>query len=580
QGDNLIEITNDALPSDSWTATNVRLEVFGDITVSQIGGPDSTGQIGATDITATDATSYTLIITFTNSYDGSSQEAMAQIPDGYDDDTPTPLVIFAHGRSSVMEEGIDTFDIAASDKGWLLASPEMHGSWPIPPECFVYPNECDYDDQVLAGTTSPNAQPKPGAYAHASVESQYDIIGTVNYMVNHYNVQHDQIYLVGYSMGGQIATVTAAKFPHLFAAVFDNKGITNMEQWYEERDSYYTRRTLEKECHVGGVRKTPAENPFCYERRTSVNFASNYIHVPISMTHSVSDTLVPITHSFNLRDAINSYGPDQLAVVYEDTVIGPTCDDGGRYHCYEPDPMAVLNFLELFTLNNNPTYFNITTDESKSYHWLNIAQAGGDHWSQVETAYYPISATVTATISDTQPLTVAFNLGSTALSSTSITDKLKQPGMGLPATTYLVKGGGNNYLHDYESGYLTTTLVITGQFGLTISAITADLSAHPDMVSGWQIATSTITAVVQDHLGNPIPDDAIIQFSTTEGTFPNGSPTYTATVTGGLVTTTLTLGPSEPTADLAEITASVESVTGSTSVDIIHPSLDVKVTPN
>lgn len=283
------------------------------------------------------------------------------------------------------------------------------------------------------------------------------------------------------------------------------------------------------------------------------------------MTHSVSDTLVPIHHSRDLRDAINSYGPDQSAVLFEDTVVGPTC--GEPYHCYKPDPMAVLNFLEPFTLNSNPANINITTDESKSYHWLNVAQTGGDHWSQIEVTYYPVSSTVAATISDTQLLTVAFNLGSTDLGSTSITDKLRQPGMGLPATTYLVKGGGNNDLHDYTSGYLTTTLD-PGQFSLTISAVEIEVSADPSTVTvrAGQIATSTITAVVRDQLDNPIPDTTI-EFSTTEGTFPKGSSSYTTTTMGGQATATLTL---DSMANLAEVVASVGSVAGSTSVDILY----------
>jgi len=552
QGNNLIEITNDALPDDSWSATQVRLEVLGHFTVSLMDGIDNTGHIGVGDVAATDVTSYT--ITFTNPYDESSQEARVVIPDSYNSDTPVPLVIYVHGRSSDMYEGENTLGEATGDKGWLLATPQLHGSW----------------------TGDPQPDP-PGKYAYASLESQYDIIGAMNYMLDHYNVITNQIYLVGYSMGGQIATVTIAKFPHIFAAIFDNKGPTNMVQWYDENTSYH-QQWMRRECHINEEEQDPTQNPFCYQRRSSVNFASNYIHIPISITHSVSDTPVPIHHSRDFRDAINSYNPDQLASVYEDTVVGPTC--GEPYHCYEPDPMAVLNFLEPFTLNNNPTYINVTTDESKSYYWLNIVQTGGDHWSRVEAAYYPISATVTATISDTQPLTVAFNLGSTALGLTRITDKLKQPGMGLPATTYLVKGGSNNYLYSYTSGYLTTTLASIGQFTLSISAIEVEVLANPAMVSGWQTATSTITTVVRDHLRNPIPDGTIIQLSTTEGTFPNGGSTYTTTATRGLVTTTLTLGPSEPTADLAEIAVGVESVTGSTSIEIIHPSLDVTVTPS
>lgn len=234
--------------------------------------------------------------------------------------------------------------------------------------------------------------------------------------------------------------------------------------------------------------------------------------------------------------------------------------------------MAVLNFLEPFTLNNNPTHINITTDESKSYYWMNLAQTGDDHWSQVEVSYYPISTTVTVVTSDTEPLAVGLNLG-----STPITDVIAQPGMGLPATTYLAKGGGNDDLHDYASGYLTVTLASSGQFTLTISAITVDVSAQPDMVSGWQTGTSTITAVAEDHLNNPVPNGTTIEFSTTEGTFPNGNSTYSAMAEGGQAMTFLTLGPN---ADPAEIVASVGSVTDSTSVDVIYPAVDVLVTPN
>lgn len=554
RGDNLIEITNDALPDDSWTAARVRLEVLGHFTVFQTDAYDSAGDAGVAGVTglaATAVTSYT--VTFTNPYDGSSQEARVVIPDSYTGDIPVPLVICVHGRSSDMYEGEDTLGETIGTKGWLLASPQLHGSW----------------------TGDPQPDP-PGIFAYASLESQYDVIGTVDYMINNYNVKLDQIYLYGSSMGGQVGTVTVAKFPHLFAAVFDNKGPTDMVEWYDEQVAYYGDPNhsrvvaMRRECHIEEDPKTPTQNPFCYQRRSSINFASNYLHTPISITHSISDTLVPIHHSRDLSDAINSYGPDQLASVYED--LDPPC--GEPYHCYEPDPMDVLNFLEQFTLNNNPDHIRITADESESYYWMNLVQAGGDHWSQVEVTYYPISATVTATISDTEPLTVGFNLG-----STPIMGIIEQPGMGLPATTYLVSGGGINYpyLYDYISGYLTTTLAATGQFSLTISAIEAELSANPVMVSGWQTTTPTITAVFKDHLNNSVPDDTVVQFSTSEGTFPNGSPTYTATTAGGQVTTTLTL---IPTADTANITVSVGSVTGSTSVAAIHPAIDVLVTPN
>jgi pimeloyl-ACP methyl ester carboxylesterase len=563
QGNNLIELTDDALTGDNWTATHIRLEVFGDFAPpGQTGVPDdSSGDVG---IGAT-----TRVFTFSSSYDGSSQEALYQLPDSYTGSSPTPLVIYAHGRNGTMEYGLDDLGNAANAKGWLLASPQMHGSWIIPEECFDYPNTCTYDDKVLTGTRHEDDEAEPGAYAHASLESQYDIIDTAKYMVDHFNVKHDQIYLVGYSMGGQIVTVTAAKFPHLFAAVFDNKGITDLEQWYTERSSSSsTVRTLEKECHIGGVRKTPAQNPFCYERRSSVNFGRNFVHIPISMTHSAVDVLVPISHSYNLRTAINTYNPDRTASVYVDYTMGPTCPP--NHHCYEPDPpISALDWLEPFSLNSNPSRIRITADESKPYYWMTLTQTGGDHWSHVEVTRHPDSPSVSATIWDSSPANLAFNLGSTPMAG----EVLDRPGMGLPATTYLVVGGGNNGLYDYSSGNLTVPVATTGESAITISAITVTVSAEPPIVSLPQVPASTIAVLVRDHLGNSAPNGTSVQLSTTAGTFPNGRSTYTRSTTNGQATATLTLGPQD---DEAKVTATVRRVSGSTSVQAIHPDITVR----
>jgi hypothetical protein len=535
QGDNQIEITNDAQNGDSWTAAQVRLEVLGALPLA----PLRPASVGA-------STAITFVATFINPYDGTSQEAIGQIPASYNPASSTPLVIYVHGRSGAMEDGLGVLGAAADAKGWLLASAQLHGSW--------------------TGTiTNPIPNP-PGKYAYASLESQYDIVGTVGYMRANYTVNPDRIYLVGDSMGGQIAVVTIAKFPHLFAAVFDNKGPTNMVQWYDENPSFH-QDWMERECHIDGVPKTPAENPFCYQRRSGVNFASNFIHIPISLTHSISDTLVPIHHSRDLRDAINSFGPDRPAVLFEENSHDPLIDGGSAcsYHCYEPDPLSELSFLEQFVLNDHPTHINVTSDESKSYYWMNLALTGGDHWSQVSAIDDPISATVLATISETQPLTVAFNLGATPLTGTA---GISQPGMGLPATTYLIKGGGNNAVSVYTSGYLTVPLASTGEFSLTIAALDASLSANPFRVAGGRVSSSTITAAFEDHLNNPVPDGVVVKFSASAGLFPNGASIYTATTSGGQATALLTLLPGS--AD-SLITASIGSVGALTAVEVIAP---------
>jgi hypothetical protein len=112
-GENHIQITASGDARDSWTASNVRLEVLGDLSLYVADG----AQPGDVKPAATQAQVFSF--TFTNAYDDSTQEAIAQVPTGYDDGVPSPLVVYAHGRDAAMEAGIDAFGDAADAQGWL-----------------------------------------------------------------------------------------------------------------------------------------------------------------------------------------------------------------------------------------------------------------------------------------------------------------------------------------------------------------------------------------------------------------------------------------------------------------------------
>ena len=550
QGENGIEIVNDAQGSDAWSAAQVSLGVMGDLQV------DLADRYKSTPVSQQMPTKF--VISFTNTFDGSAQEFEGQIPTGYDGDTPTPLLLAVHPRNQVKEWGANTFGDAADNRGWLLASPELHGRW-----------------------QPPQSPSKPGAYAYASLESQYDVLDTVVYMVQNYNVDPTRIYLAGYSMGGQGGVVMVAKNPHIFAAIFDNKGPSDMAAWYEEQLDYYNSppntnreqiRAMREECYIdNGGSKIPAypntslgtpANPFCYQRRSGVSFAGNYINTPISITHSISDALVPITNSYKLRDAINSFNPTYPVSIYIDPDAidpdnGQTCT--GSFHCFDPDSQAVLGFLEQYTLNNNPGHINITTDESKPYYWMNVLQSGGGHWSQISVWRDTPNKTVTASISDTNPVSIGFNLGVTAVNNI-----LVQPGMGLPSTTYLIKEQGQSaYLKDYENtGYFTPTLVSTGQYSVTMSALSLIITADPPQLTAGPSATSTITVVVTDNLGSSVPNGTVVTFTTSTGNFTgSGTATETSATTNGQAQVVLT-----GVTDSADVEARVGLATASTTI--------------
>jgi pimeloyl-ACP methyl ester carboxylesterase len=555
QDENVITLTNDANVNDGWTAAGLRIEIHGVLSGPPAAALEAIPQaLPELAVAAAKPLSGTLLLTSTYELARGqeiSQLVSYQIPASYTGIVSVPLLIGIHGMGGSGQGTRDFLASEANNRGWLLAAPEMHGSYYV----------------------------NIGSYALAWPGAQHDIIDTIEHMMSGYKVDPSHIYITGGSMGGQTTAVMAAKYPDVFAAVVPWKPVTDLTAWYYELgapgDPYIIRPRIGNE--TGG---TPVNKPFEYERRSPIVMPQNSRLVPFKMWHDVDDQLVPIHHSRDLRSAIDSWNPMIPVTLIEIPPAANDCPPDGGWepeHCYNPPATDILDFLDDFTFSTGPPLsLTICTDESKPYYWLNLAQTGGDHWSRMQASYDLTSATVTATISDTHPLTVAFNLGPMSIRGRV----MERAGMGLPATTYLVNGGGENRLEDYTSGYLTTTLNATGQFTLTISAVEASLLANPPVVSvaGWQTTASTVTATFKDRLDNPVPDGTIVQFSTSEGMFQDASSTYTATVkigARGRVTATLILTPS---AELAHVIASVGSVTASTSIDVLHPAVDVLVT--
>jgi poly(3-hydroxybutyrate) depolymerase len=549
EGENVIVLTNDANPNDGWTAANLRLEIHGILSgppVAVLEAPSPT--LSPPDIGATAVISDWVLLT--SSYDGIQQVAWYQVPDCYTGSTSVPLLIGIHGMGSGSGQGTRDFLATEADsRCWLLAAPDMHG----------------------------NYHQNTGQYALAWPGAQHDIIDTIVYMMDNYNVDTSRIYVTGGSMGGQTTAMMAAKYPDVFAAAVPWKPLTDLTDWYYELDDlddpYDTLPEIRRETGGTFTGTTPPEAPFEYQRRSPIEMPQNSQLIPIKMWHDEDDLLVPIHHSIDFRDAVNDHWNPPTPVTLIEVGSGEyECPTDPYDHCYNPLPADIFDFLSGFTLNTAPPIsLTIRTDESKPFYWLNFAQTGGDHWSEVEAAYSLASETVTATISDTQPLTLAFNLASTPIIGPA---GISRPGTGLPATTYLVSGGGNYKLEDYTSGYLTVPLTTTGQFTLTISAIGIEVSADPSTVPAGQIVTSTITAVVKDRLNSPVPDGTTVEFSTTEGTFPNASLTYMIATIGGQATTTLTLDTDD---NSAQVVASVGSVTDSTIVNVIFSNIYLPV---
>ncbi|NIR25940.1 MAG: hypothetical protein GWN77_03080, partial [Gammaproteobacteria bacterium] len=111
---------------------------------------------------------------------------------------------------------------------------------------------------------------------------------------------------------------------------------------------------------------------------------------------------------------------------------------------------------------------------------------------------------------------------------------------------------------------------------VAVTAATVQVSANPTMIIANQVATATVTAMIRDDSEMPLSDGRVVQFTTDKGSLANGGLT---TISGGQGEATIVLT-SDTTSGLTEITATVDSISGSTTVEMLSPTplLSVSVT--
>ncbi len=353
-GLNTIRIVNDADPNDSYSVGSGILEISGDVT-------------GATYQDFVYASSYPLY--------PASVRAIAQIPSNYDG-SPRPLVIGVHGYGNELNlrwQPIYAYGAEANRRGWLLASPEMHGENPS----------------------------SGGGHSLGARAAQRDLLDTVNYMKAHYAVDASRIYLVGFSMGAQTALLGAAKYPEVFAGVVEYSAFASLSDWYSETEDW-RRTVIESECYGA-----PASQPFEYARRSPKNVALSFKHMPLAIVHGTADTKVLPHHGQDIYNAVNLVGPERLEIHWYN-----------GNHDGDPSPWNAawaFDFLSPLTLASNPSVIALRTDESKTAWWLGITQYGGAHWTAADLAFNSSARWITGIITEEASADFTFDVGSLGL---------------------------------------------------------------------------------------------------------------------------------------------------------------------
>lgn len=455
QGENTITLTNDADRADGWTAAGLHVEIEGVLSgppvsaLAQEGQPAAPAGVGAQLL----KTSVVLTSTYEQAVFSRvvTQTVALQIPTSYTPGTPAPLLIAVHGYGGT---GADLRDDAplglaaeAEARGWLMAAPDMHGLFYI----------------------------NTGMYALGYTGAQRDIVDTVNYMLANYTVDTSRIYLIGVSMGGEMSLLTASKYPDVFAAAAVWKPPTGIAVWHDEVAalSAFGSCALSSALDVGPycialrlrneTTAYPAGFPFEYQRRSPVEYARNLKRLPVRLWHHQADLLVPVHHSLDIRDAINAQTPSVTAALITSTV-SLSCSSANHLHCWDPDMTDLADFVSGYTRATAvtaPATVNVRTDESGSFHWLNVARASNSYatlnWTEVQASYSAVTGKITAVVTDTQTTTLGFNLGAAALPVVNAPG-LSAAGLGRPAGVYVVQVGSTVSQQVYTSGYLTVTV--------------------------------------------------------------------------------------------------------------------------
>jgi predicted esterase len=224
--------------------------------------------------------------TFVASYDGSTRYYWLDLPDNFDNSTPTPLVFFLHGYGGSR--------LSYSQKYPVLRQVFQNHTW------IVAAVECRTTGGYQDWYTEPTRQ---------------DITDVLNILRHDYYIDSHHIHIMGNSMGGGGALKYAMFNNEVIASLVDIHGITNFTQFYIQTTTYKASLT----AAYGG---TPSQVPEVYANESALGNEYRFIHTPIMILHGTADDQVDVSQSRYLNQSLSAL---EYMVKYIE-VLGATHD--------------------------------------------------------------------------------------------------------------------------------------------------------------------------------------------------------------------------------------------------------------
>jgi acetyl esterase/lipase len=405
-----------------------------------------------------------------------------QLPVDYVTGDPRPMVIAWHGfglsANSVSVQS--TLDEECNARGWIFLAPT------------------GVDDKLFGS---------PICQQHAEV--------AIHYMMNHFSVDPDRLYMVGFSMGGGVVASFAERHRDpaglMIAALGTVSGAFDHAETYLLGNSA-TQSIMENPYNFGG---SVSRQPFHYEQVSSLfhvlgsypptpgtvdaalSMGDNLDTLPVWMTWDTGDPLVENTpvQAVQLAALIGSVGG-----TVETHPVSGTLDPVTQLPA--PHSWAVLDEAELFdffagkVVNRTPAVFRAQLDRDEVVSFASVVQHAPDAFSFVDGSAGPGAlgvehvANVETLVTDLGAADVAGTspLHATASSADGDGFTLGLAGAGVPPS-YLVESSSGALVTGTQSDPVTGSLSVgvPPLETLDVQAITAPWTAKlltaPDPVA-------------------------------------------------------------------------------------------------
>ena len=142
-------------------------------------------------------------VQITSTADGSPQPSYLILPPGYDSTgSEVPVVVSLHTWSFDVEQRHEDLEEAVSERGWIYLFPNFRGR---------------YDN----------------VEACASDIAKRDVIDALDWVLDHYRVDRNRIYLTGMSGGGFMTLAMVVSFPDRWTAASAWVPMTDLRAWYD-----------------------------------------------------------------------------------------------------------------------------------------------------------------------------------------------------------------------------------------------------------------------------------------------------------------------------------------------------------